>query len=423
MISVENFYDYLTDNHDSYVLIKNFLSQDDLEACLNIAKNLRHTDEDEHYEARLFDPKKAFGEDHFFSQIDVQRLGEIYGLDSVDYFQWEIARDDPSFQNEFHTDVKHTKNTVTIQWYLDMDDPSRKLYISSHNHLPFEEWDESPNVQLLDTTPNSMVAFLAKPNTNHGFKSGEGHRYNVRLRFMEFLNKPQLIHNRSTDDKICWWIESKDMEVESYPHDGQDFYEEEDSTVEQSLSRFTYDCLTSHKQSNILVNDKIRQYPKTLQYLKDQGFEKCVIVFAGSCVTDKTVDFVKNQTNDYPVYGQVFDEFNCLLRRLVVLDLTKIDVSKADGFDNYLSAYMDNFKEINVEKDTGCLYVHPEENTYRALFDMARYHKTTFDGLRNTKNYPELKDHHRETIRKMLDYYLNTVLPNFPDVIAKTLTT
>ena len=425
MISVDNFYDYLTDNRDSYVLIKNFLSQDDLEVCLNIAKNLKHTDTDEHYEARLFDPRRALGEEHFFSQVDIHRLGEVYGLDSVDYFQWEIARDDPSFQNAFHTDVKHTKNTVTIQWYLDMDDPNRKLYISSHNYLPFDEWDDSPDVQQLDTVPNSMVAFLAKPNTNHGFKSGTGYRYNVRLRFMEFLNKPTLIHNKNTDDKICWWIESKDMEVESYPQDSQDFYEEtdSDSTIEENLARFTYDCLTSYQQHNILVSNKIRHYPKTLQYLKDQGFEKCAIVFAGACVTDKTVDFVRNQTNDCPVYGERYDDLDCLLRRLVVLDLTKIDVSKADGFDNYLNAYLDDLGEINVERDTGCLYVHPEENTFRALYDMARYQEITFDDLRNTKNYPELKDHHRQTIQQMLDYYLNTVLSSFPEVTAKTLTT
>jgi small nuclear ribonucleoprotein (snRNP)-like protein len=107
----------------------------------------------------------------------------------------------------------------------------------------------------------------------------------------------------------------------------------------------------------------------------------------------------------------------------VVLDLTKIDVSKADGFDNYLNAYLDDLGEINVERDTGCLYVHPEENTFRALYDMARYQEITFDDLRNTKNYPELKDHHRQTIQQMLDYYLNTVLSSFPEVTAKTLTT
>lgn len=413
MISLENFYQTLANNKDSYTLINNALSKQDHAKCLDIAKNLRPT-EDEYYDSILFDPVKLLGEDHFFSKIDIQTLGKIYGLDNVDHYQWEIARDDPEFDNDFHTDVHFNKNTVTIQWYLDMDDITRKLHISKKGHIPFSDWETNSNVQELDTKANSMVAFLAKPNTYHGFKSGHGHRYNVRLRFIEYLKKDMTIHNVNDNNKICWFVDAKDMEVESYPIDDQGFWESEDGSIEEFLARYTYECLLSHKQSNIIVNDKIKQYPKTLQYLKDQGFEKCVIAMAGTCITEQTIDYVYNKTNDYPVYGQLYDEYQCFLRKVTILNLNEIDVSQADGFNNYLSAYISNFKEVNYQRDLGCLYVHPEHDTFRALFDMARFPTTASKKL--DRVYPELSDRDRSIIKNMLEYYQTQVLAKFPIV-------
>lgn len=421
MISTDVFYDYLTDNRDSYTLIKNFLSEKDLNKCLDIAKGLERTDNNKNYESRLFDPQQYLDSDHFFCQLDIQKLGKIYGFDNVDEYQWEIARDEPEFCNDFHTDVKCNKNVVTMQWYLDMDDTSRKLHIGTKSSVEFDDWDTDPSVQELDTTANSMVAFLAKPNTNHGFKSGKGYRYNVRLRLFENLKNDTFIHNCDNNKKICWFIDVKDMEVEDYPKDDQEFSQEEDGSVEDYLARFTYECLLSLQQSNILVNDKIRQYPKTLQYLKDQGFEKCVIVMAGTCITAKTVEYVTNQTDDYPVYGELFDDLGCLLRRLAVINLNEVDISKADGFNHYLSAYIDNFKQVSIDRDLGCLYVHPEESTYRALYDMSRYPISTMQVI--DRFYPELDDEDRDIIKKMMYHYHDTVLPSFPEVTLKTLTT
>ena len=421
MISLEDFYAALENNKDGYTLIKNFLSEQDHATCLDIAKKLKPS-EDEHYDSILFDPVKLLGEDHFFSKIDVEQLGKIYGLDSVDNVVWLIARDDPEFRNELHNDVHCDKNTVTIQWYLDMDDPKRKLYISHKDRIDDTEWDNNEDVQLLDTSANSMVAFLAKPNTYHGFKRGNGYRYNVRLRFSEKLVKDTFIHNYNADQKVCWYIDAKDMEVEYYPTDHKNFEESEEGTLEEFLARFTYTTLVSQGQHNILVSDNIHQYPQTLQFLKEQGFEKCVIVFAGGCITKKTIDFVYDNTNDYPVYGKKFDENNCMLRQFTVLNLNQIDVSVANGFKDYLSAYLPICKQFYPNKICDFYYAHPEEATYRALFDMARYPVDILYDIDD--EYPELdeiEDEFRPVIKKSALYYENVILPSLPMVSVTTL--
>lgn len=422
MITHDEFYQSLLDNKDNYLLIQNFLSQDDLHQCLDIIKDLETTDDDEFYEARLIDPKQVLGINHFYSNVDVDRVGKIYGMENVDYFQWEIARDDPEWENTFHTDVNSNKHTLTLQWYLDMDDSSRKLHISNNGNIDFDQWTTDNSVQELDTSANSMVAFLAKPNTFHGFRSGFGNRYNVRLRMVEYLGVEGRIHHQDTDNKVCWFIDSKDMEVEDQPDDPD--YHQEDFVLEDALARFTYECLISHKQNNITVNNKIRQYPKTLQFLKDQGFEKCVIVMAGACITEKTIREVYENTDSYPVTGELFDDTGQFLRRMTVVNLNEVDISKADGFNEYMSEYVPGANHVRLEDDFGVYYVHPETDTYKALWDVSLYAPKMGIFFNDTieQDYSELGRVDRSTILKLYKYYMENIYTSFPQVTAKTLT-
>lgn len=416
-MDIDNFYQILSDNKNNYTLIKNILSEKDLKECLDIAYNLDKTD-DENYDTFMFDPKEVFSEDHFFYNLNITKISEIYGFDNVDEVQFEIARDYPNFCNKFHTDVHENKNTVTLQWYLNMDDPSRKLHIGTKRGFPFKLWEEEPTITELDTCPNSMVSFLAQPNTYHGFKNGTGYRYNLRIRLIEYLKKDSVIHRYNKDSKVCWFIDAKDMEVESYPVDNHVFNIPENGCVEDFLSRLTYDFLLSHNQSNIIVNDKIRNYPETLQYLQDQGFEKCVIVMAGACITEQTIDYIYNNTNEFSAYGQLNDNKDSFLRKVTVLNLNNLDITKADGHKKYLSEYINSCKEFNIKQDLNCYYVHPEHNTFRALFDITRYCSENFlDKL--DEEYPELKSKDRDTLKKITKYYISNVIEKLPHVKVK----
>ena len=419
MILLEDFYAALRSNKDGYTLIKNFLSEQDHKKCLDIACNLEQT-EDDNYDSKKFTPEKLLGKDHFFSKVDVQEIGRIYGLENVDEFSWRITKDYPEFHNTFHTDVHYNKNTVTLQWYLDMDDKSRTLHVTDVGKIPFDKWNNNNDIEKLDTSANSMVAFRASPRTHHGFKAGIGYRYNVRLRLKEHLKKETVVHHYNENEKLCWFIDAKDMEVESYPT-SDDFYVPEDGTLEEYLAKFTYDSLIANEQGNIIVSDKIKEYPKTLQYLKDQGFEKCVIVFAGACVTQDTINYVYNNTDDFPVYGQIDNDDNKFYRKVTIINLNQVNLDLAQGTGKYLSSYVSNAKNINHKFDLNCYYVHPEHDTYRSLFDLSRY-SDKIDNSRLQK-YTELNDKDKNTIIQMSIYYRENILNYYPKASINIIST
>ena len=394
-MNLDDLYSSMATNNDRYLLIKNFFTENDLQECKNLALSCADQPDDEYgdYKSKLFEPNEEFSEDHILCQIDIKKIAEAYGLDNLDGHFWEVAMDGPSFSNGFHTDVKFSKKYVTLQWYLDMDDHNRCFYISDGSHKKVT--DGTP----LNTVPNTLLSFRAAKNSFHGFEEGEGTRLNIRLRFWEDLVNDDRVHNYDEQDKICWLVDVKDMEVEDYPED--EMFED----LEGRLANTTYFNLTNLQQNNIMVTTKWRQYPKHLTKLKEMGFERCVVLMAGVIVNDKTVDFVR-EPMDSAVYGNVAGDY--LYRGITLVDLTKIDTQLAEGFDPYWGNHVDVSKHVRV-KQFNAIYVHPETENANALW------KITESMYNQAKKDDRLDQDDRERIEDMSDY-LNEITTEMPEV-------
>lgn len=390
----------MADNDDKYLLVKNFFNPKDLQDCINLALSCadRPDDEDGDYKSFLFKPQEEFDANHILCKVDVDKIAQAYGLERLDGYFWEVAMDGPSFSNDFHTDVKFSKKYVTLQWYLHMDDPSRCFYIN--NKHGFDVTAGTP----LDTSANTLLSFRAAKNSFHGFEDGEGTRLNIRLRFWEDLVNCDRVHEVDHTDKICWLIDTKDMEVEDYPT--EEHYED----LEARLANTTYFNLTNLGQHNIIATTKWRQYPKHLGKLKEMGFEKCVVVMAGVIVNEKTVDFVR-QPMDSVIYGAVEDDH--LLRGITLVDLTKIDTDMADGFDPYFGNHVDVCKNVRV-KHFDAIYIHPETENAVTLW------KITESMYASAKKDRGLEENHEELVEAMSNY-LDKITSEMPEVEVKII--
>ena len=289
MNSPEELYKTLEQNSDNYLVVNNALSAQDLETCVKAAESLQQglqVDEDGRpYYGQLFDPVELLGEDHFFSKLDTKKIAEIYGLEHLDAADWEIAADGKSFNNDFHNDIKYFKQHITIQWYLLLEDESRKFHISNQ----FGDFEYQPNgatQQELNTVTNTMLAFKATPTSFHGFKSGEGRRYNIRLRLYEGLRVPNRIHNFDKQNNVCWLIDWSNFNIDGAVENFEGY-----------LARQTYNCLLANNHRNIvLFNDK-NQLSTLVDKLKEYNFDKCIVVSAGCCVEKSTVDCLTDEYN------------------------------------------------------------------------------------------------------------------------------
>lgn len=394
-MKLEDFYDTLTENNDKYLLVRNFFTDNDLQECISLGLTCADEPDDEEgdYKGFLFEPKKHFSADHILCKMDVDKIAKAYGLDTLDGYFWEIAMDGPSFSNDFHTDVKFSKKYVTLQWYLQMDDPNRCFYISDRHGGKIT--DGTP----LNTVPNTLLSFRAEKNSFHGFQDGEGHRLNIRLRLWEDLINCDRVHNYNAEDKVCWLIDTKDMEVEDYPTD--EHYED----LEARLANTTYFNLTNLKQNNILATTKWREYPKHLTKLKEMGFERCVVLMAGVIVNEKTVDFVR-EPMDSALYGNIAGDY--LYRGITLVDLTKIDTQLAEGFDPYFGNHVDVCKHVRV-KQFNAIYVHPETENAVTLWRVTESH------YKSAKRDNEPEEDDKERIALMSDY-LDKITSEMPKV-------
>lgn len=411
-MNVDEFYATLDSNINNYLVINNALSEKDLQACISVADSLyqnpKFDDDENPYYGDLVEPKEIFDDDHLFSNIDPYRVAEIYGIEHLDRYVWEIAADGESFFNDFHNDVKYYKHHVTLQWYLVLDDETRKFHISNQ-FGNFEHQPKDATIEELNTVSNTMLAFTATPTSFHGFKAGTGRRYNVRLRLFEGLQSPNRIQNLNLDDKTCWLIDTKGMDVSTaIPN------------FERYLSRFTYNSLLAANQHNILCLVDNRKYSDILKRFQQLGFEKCVVVMAGTCVERKAIEWV-NTTDQYHTYGELFDDSDYFLRKVTVINLNMVESLDISGRFKYLHELVEGHKPIKSD-ELGFTYVHPEIENWYAYYNVAERSSSDPDFLKFKEMSPKIDRQDFMRLTKMAKYTAEHVLPFFKQPQVKTLT-
>ena len=287
MNSPEELYKTLEKNSDNYLVVNNALSIKDLNACISIAENLQQglqLDSDGRpYYGQMFEPTDLLGSDHFFSRLDTDKIAKIYGLEHLDAVEWEIAADDQSFDNDFHNDIKYFKQHVTLQWYLLLDDESRKFHISNR-FGSFEQQPFGASQKELNTVSNTMLAFKATPTSFHGFRSGKGRRYNIRLRLYEGLRVSSRIHNFDKKNNTCWLIDYTCNHVKDAAENFEGY-----------LARQTYNSLLANNYCNISFFNHKDNLSLLIDKFKKHGFDRCVIVSAGCYIKQSNIDSLFNE--------------------------------------------------------------------------------------------------------------------------------
>ena len=283
----------------------------------------------------------------FYQLLDratLDRLGKIYDI-KVDAYSLTVVRDDPNFYNGMHNDVKDDKSVVTLQWYIQLDDPDRDLRYS----------DRSDDLDPTRThvRDNSFFGFKSKPTTHHMYNSGWGERKVVRLRLYERLYNKQ-IHNLDTNDNLCVYVDAKPMGVDVAVF-GNNF--------EKRLGVMTYYNLSGYGFNNFILNEYPSKFNDCIKKLKSKGFTKCLVIFAGAVVGPefrKTIDEL--EFSDNIAYANKFEDR--IARQYVVLDLTQLPQTLDNQGSTYLQSIMNRTTHIETS-DLGISYVHPEE--YNAI--------------------------------------------------------
>ena len=243
----------------------------------------------------------------------------------------------PSGLNEIHNDTGPRKDTLTLQYYLQIDDETRTLHLDNFDTR---------------ATSGDAVVFKSQPHTMHSFKAGEGNRFSLRLRIGTNILNPEVIQNKS-NSKIGVLIDCKDMESGSCHR-----------LLEVNLGAVTYRNLVQNGFSNIVVFREREDYESARDLLKEHGVERILMVFAGATVDETTLARVYAAEHiTAPVNGDT------VLRQFVVFDTNDSDF---DIVGNYLGNVKDKITHADM-MDLGIAVLHPDEDSVYFLEEISEY--------------------------------------------------
>jgi hypothetical protein len=292
-------------------------------------------------------------------QATHDRLIEYYGIDYSTGFTADLmfAYDGPEGCNGDHNDTGPRKDTLTLQYYLQIDDETRTLHLDNFDTC---------------ATSGDAVIFQSQPHTMHSFKAGQGNRLSLRFRIGTDILNPKVIQYKS-DSKIGVLIDCKDMESDSFH-----------KLLEVNLGSVTYRNLIQNGFSNIVVFREREDYKSARDLLKEHGVEKVLMVFAGATVDETTFNKVMSAKHiTAPVWGDI------ILRQFVVFDINHSDFK-------LVGDYLGNVKDEIVHADMmdlGIAVLHPDEETVRFLEYISEYNldRLSDDNLYTNMNKDTLK--------------------------------
>lgn len=266
-------------------------------------------------------------------------LLQHYNIDYSTGYEANLVFDwcKPNGLNEIHNDTGPRKDTLTLQYYLQVDDKTRTLHLNG-----------------IDTCADSgdAVIFKSTPHTMHSFKAGEGNRFSLRLRIGTNILNPKVIQNKS-DSKVGVLIDCKDMESDSCHR-----------LLEVNLSAVTYRNLIQNGFSNIVTFREREDFKSARDLLKEHGVEKILMVFAGATVDKTTLDAVRSAKHiTAPI------DNDTVLRQFVVFDTNDSDF---DIVGDYLGNVKDKITHADM-MDLGIALLHPDEESVNFLEEISEY--------------------------------------------------
>ena len=248
-----------------------------------------------------------------------------------------FAYDGPDGLNGKHNDTGPRKDTITLQYYLQIDDETRTLHL--------DDFDTR-------ATSGDAVIFKSTPQSMHSFKAGKGHRFSLRLRIGTNILNPKVIQNKS-DSKVGVLIDCKDMESNSL-HE----------LLEVNLGAVTYRNLIQNGFTNIVTFREREDYESARDLLKEHGVERILMVFAGATVDETTLSRVYAAEHiTAPI------DNDTVLRQFVVFDTNDSDF---DIVGNYLGNVKDKITHADM-MELGIAVLHPDDESIDFLGEISEY--------------------------------------------------
>jgi len=241
-----------------------------------------------------------------------------------------------------HSDQKNSLSTITLQIYLP-DDNGLKDYgtqFVKKNNCLFKK----------DFIPNSGYIMASNNNSWHKPTLGvERNSLLIRLTVELEYEKTKTIYNYNPNSKICYTVWNKDMQVYTKQTDW--------------MMHMTLQNLSSLGFDNIAVTQKpFKQDLKFLQQLKQQGFEKVLIMFGGYVWKNTSIiDYINNLDLNTPIAGWS-NNGKELARQCFMINLTQLDqIQESFANDKFFAECMDNFTDIGDQVRSNRYYYHPEQ--------------------------------------------------------------
>ena len=248
-----------------------------------------------------------------------------------------FAYDGPEGLNGKHNDTGPRKDTLTLQYYLQIDDETRTLHLDNFDTR---------------ATSGDAVIFKSQPHTMHSFNAGKGNRLSLRFRIGTNILNPSIIQNKD-NSKVGVLIDCKDMESNSL-HE----------LLEVNLGAVTYRNLVQNGFSNIVVFREREDYESARDLLKEHGVERILMVFAGATVDNTTLAQVYAAKHiTAPI------DNDTVLRQFVVFDTNDSDF---DIVGDYLGNVKDKITHADM-MDLGIAVLHPDDDSIDFLGEISEY--------------------------------------------------
>ena len=273
------------------------------------------------------------------SRATHELLLQQYNIDYSTGYEASLVFDrcNPNGLNEVHNDTGPRKDTLTLQYYLQIDDETRTLHLDNFDTR---------------ATSGDAVIFKSQPHTMHSFKAGKGNRFSLRLRIGTNILNPKVIQNKS-DSKVGVLIDCKDMESDSCHR-----------LLEVNLGAVTYRNLIQNGFSNIVTFREREDFESARDLLKEHGVERILMVFAGATVDKTTLAQVYAAKHiTAPI------DNDTVLRQFVVFDTSDSDF-------NIVGNYLGNVKDKIIHADMmdlGIALLHPDEESVHFLEEISEY--------------------------------------------------
>ena len=273
------------------------------------------------------------------SRATHELLLQQYNIDYSTGYEASLVFDrcNPNGLNEVHNDTGPRKDTLTLQYYLQIDDETRTLHLDNFDTR---------------ATSGDAVIFKSQPHTMHSFKAGKGNRFSLRLRIGTNILNPKVIQNKS-DSKVGVLIDCKDMESDSCHR-----------LLEVNLGAVTYRNLIQNGFSNIVTFREREDFESARDLLKEHGVERILMVFAGATVDNTTLAQVYAAKHiTAPI------DNDTVLRQFVVFDTNDSDF---DIVGDYLGNVKDKITHADM-MDLGIALLHPDEDSVHFLEEISEY--------------------------------------------------